>query len=306
MSVLILHGAWDPALLSLAVLGWSDWLDGHLARRYRHTSVLGTYLDPLADKALVACTGAALAGTGLLPAYAAAAFIARDAFLLSGAAYLRARQLRLAHPRAPLSLRAFLHGLSDVSADTNTNTVTDSTVTDSTHTHTHTHTHTESSPLPGRRPSPSSSSTASSTTTSSAATPSASPPSPPSPPPRLAPVHPLWISKVNTVLQLGVGATALALGATLDLDLATTTAAAATTAAATTTATAVPLLDLDLDLHLGVNLDLSGSVAGMFIRDTLGWSAEDLRDAVSSMAAVATGTTGLSAAAYALRARSHF
>ena len=46
----IVQGQWEPALVSLAVAGWSDWLDGYLARRFNQVSVLGTYLDPLADK----------------------------------------------------------------------------------------------------------------------------------------------------------------------------------------------------------------------------------------------------------------
>ncbi|MGH7360543.1 MAG: CDP-alcohol phosphatidyltransferase family protein, partial [Candidatus Methylomirabilales bacterium] len=36
----------------LAVL--TDWLDGHLARRRRQVTTLGTLLDPVADKLLIA------------------------------------------------------------------------------------------------------------------------------------------------------------------------------------------------------------------------------------------------------------
>ena len=41
--------------------GASDWLDGFVARRYNQGSVIGSYLDPLADKVLICCTAAALA-----------------------------------------------------------------------------------------------------------------------------------------------------------------------------------------------------------------------------------------------------
>jgi cardiolipin synthase (CMP-forming) len=42
-------------------------LDGFLARRYRMTSVLGTILDPAADKALVGTLVVTLTMQGLLP-----------------------------------------------------------------------------------------------------------------------------------------------------------------------------------------------------------------------------------------------
>ena len=35
--------------------GWSDWLDGYLARLLDQQTVLGSYLDPIADKVLIAC-----------------------------------------------------------------------------------------------------------------------------------------------------------------------------------------------------------------------------------------------------------
>jgi len=40
--------------------GWTDWLDGWAARRFGQQSVVGTYLDPLADKSLMCCVVAAL------------------------------------------------------------------------------------------------------------------------------------------------------------------------------------------------------------------------------------------------------
>jgi CDP-diacylglycerol---glycerol-3-phosphate 3-phosphatidyltransferase len=37
-----------------AVAAWTDWLDGYLARRMRLTSAFGAFLDPVADKLMVA------------------------------------------------------------------------------------------------------------------------------------------------------------------------------------------------------------------------------------------------------------
>jgi cardiolipin synthase len=48
-------GQWTSwALFALA--GVTDYLDGHFARRYKQTSAFGRFLDPIADKLLVAIT----------------------------------------------------------------------------------------------------------------------------------------------------------------------------------------------------------------------------------------------------------
>src|SRR6185312_6010937 len=39
-----------------AAAGFTDWLDGHVARRWQQQSELGRFLDPIADKLLVAAT----------------------------------------------------------------------------------------------------------------------------------------------------------------------------------------------------------------------------------------------------------
>jgi cardiolipin synthase (CMP-forming) len=41
------------AAVLLAVLGATDWVDGHVARRYHQVSTLGKVLDPAADRILV-------------------------------------------------------------------------------------------------------------------------------------------------------------------------------------------------------------------------------------------------------------
>lgn len=61
IATLIVHQLWGPAIISLAVSGASDWLDGYVARRWAQQSVLGSYLDPLADKVLICSTAGALA-----------------------------------------------------------------------------------------------------------------------------------------------------------------------------------------------------------------------------------------------------
>jgi cardiolipin synthase len=52
------------ALFSAA--GFTDWLDGHMARRWAQQSELGRFLDPIADKLLVSATLLMLTATGRL------------------------------------------------------------------------------------------------------------------------------------------------------------------------------------------------------------------------------------------------
>ena len=52
------------ALFSAA--GITDWLDGHVARRWEQQSELGRFLDPIADKLLVSATLFMLTATGRL------------------------------------------------------------------------------------------------------------------------------------------------------------------------------------------------------------------------------------------------
>jgi cardiolipin synthase len=53
-----------------AAAGITDWLDGHFARRWEQQSELGRFLDPIADKLLVAATLFMLTVTGRLTSHA--------------------------------------------------------------------------------------------------------------------------------------------------------------------------------------------------------------------------------------------
>lgn len=49
-----IHGAHVIAAFLFLIAGLSDWLDGYVARAYGLTSKLGAFLDPVADKVVVA------------------------------------------------------------------------------------------------------------------------------------------------------------------------------------------------------------------------------------------------------------
>ena len=66
------------ALIILVVSGFTDWLDGYLARKLNQFSRLGELLDPLADRLYVVAALIALYMRGLLPLWVVAALILRD------------------------------------------------------------------------------------------------------------------------------------------------------------------------------------------------------------------------------------
>lgn len=54
------HGC---AAMIFALASFTDWLDGYLARKLEQMSPFGAFLDPVADKLLIACTLLLLVGT---------------------------------------------------------------------------------------------------------------------------------------------------------------------------------------------------------------------------------------------------
>lgn len=82
---LLLSGRYDIALALFFVAGFSDGLDGYLAKRFNWHSRAGALLDPLADKLLVAGTFVALAAIGHLPIWLAAIVVLRDVAIVGGA-----------------------------------------------------------------------------------------------------------------------------------------------------------------------------------------------------------------------------
>jgi cardiolipin synthase (CMP-forming) len=75
--------------LSLFVLaGVTDVLDGFTARYLKQQTVLGAFLDPLADKLLMTVSYVSLAVVGLLPAWLAVVVVTKDLFVSLGIAIL--------------------------------------------------------------------------------------------------------------------------------------------------------------------------------------------------------------------------
>ena len=72
-----------PALIVYIIASVTDFLDGHLARKYNLVSDFGKFMDPLADKLLVTSALVIFSEQGMMPAWATMIIIARE-FAVSG------------------------------------------------------------------------------------------------------------------------------------------------------------------------------------------------------------------------------
>jgi cardiolipin synthase len=85
----------DTRLAGFLVMGAvvsTDWIDGLIARRTGQITELGKLLDPLADRLAMGAAIVTLVVVGLLPFWAAAIVLARDAVVLVAAIWLAVRR----------------------------------------------------------------------------------------------------------------------------------------------------------------------------------------------------------------------
>ena len=86
--IFLMQGNFTKALIVLAVSGITDALDGFLARILNQQTVLGAYLDPIADKALLASCFVTLSIKGIIPGWFTVIVISRDLIILIGIAIM--------------------------------------------------------------------------------------------------------------------------------------------------------------------------------------------------------------------------
>ena len=89
---LVLGPEWDGwALVLLMVSGFTDWLDGYLARKLDQRSTLGEILDPVADRLYILAVVVGLALREIIPWWMAILLPLRDALLWGLVPFLRTR-----------------------------------------------------------------------------------------------------------------------------------------------------------------------------------------------------------------------
>ena len=82
---LILNGQLLAAFWIFVIASVSDAADGFIARRFNLRTVLGGYLDPIADKALLVSVFVTLGHAGYLSSWLVILVVFRDAMIVSGA-----------------------------------------------------------------------------------------------------------------------------------------------------------------------------------------------------------------------------
>jgi len=89
--VRIVQGDYSAGFVLFFIAGWTDFFDGWLARKMNWGSQFGAYLDPIADKILMAVTFVALGVAGAVPWWLVALIFGRDVMILAGVAALYSR-----------------------------------------------------------------------------------------------------------------------------------------------------------------------------------------------------------------------
>jgi cardiolipin synthase len=80
----ILAGQMGLAFILFLAAGVSDGVDGFIAKRFGMTTVLGAYLDPLADKALLVSIYVTLGINSVLPLWLVILVVSRDIMIVGG------------------------------------------------------------------------------------------------------------------------------------------------------------------------------------------------------------------------------
>lgn len=87
------------AVLVLAIMGSTDWVDGYVARRFNQASKLGRVLDPVADRLALLSVAVTLVVAGVLQWWYLAALVIPDAVLLAMSLFYFH-----SHPDLPVSM----------------------------------------------------------------------------------------------------------------------------------------------------------------------------------------------------------
>jgi cardiolipin synthase (CMP-forming) len=101
--IFLIQGNYRKALMVFVLAGVSDLADGLIARTWQQKSRLGSYLDPLADKLLMAASFVTLSIYHQIPSWLTVVVLSRDVVLALGVLIFRLADV-------PLTIRPTLAG----------------------------------------------------------------------------------------------------------------------------------------------------------------------------------------------------
>ncbi len=90
----LVYGYYAYGLLVFLLAGLTDSLDGIIARTSNQRTILGAYLDPMADKLLLNSCFVTLAALHLIPGWITIIVVSRDLILIVGTLILHLTQTR--------------------------------------------------------------------------------------------------------------------------------------------------------------------------------------------------------------------
>jgi len=88
LVILLIQKSFTKAFVLFVVCGLTDALDGFIARLLNQKTVLGAYLDPIADKALMISCFITLSVRSIIPPWLSVIVISRDCIILLGISVL--------------------------------------------------------------------------------------------------------------------------------------------------------------------------------------------------------------------------
>jgi len=86
------------AICVFLAAGFTDFLDGYIARRYRMVTALGTVLDPFADKLMLLTVLITLYVSGPLPLWVVVLIVLKELFMIFSGAFLYFRKSKFVIP----------------------------------------------------------------------------------------------------------------------------------------------------------------------------------------------------------------
>jgi len=84
----IMQQRYGTAVITLVVIGSTDWVDGYLARRFNQVSVVGKWLDPVADRTALIVVAVTFVVDGIAPAWLVWTIVIPDIILIVNALVL--------------------------------------------------------------------------------------------------------------------------------------------------------------------------------------------------------------------------